>query len=309
MLWIRLVEEQIASEYSKQEMRCPVHLSVGQEAVPVGVSACLSIDDHVVSAHRSHAHYLAKGGDLERMLGELFGKVTGCARGKGGSMHLIDTSVNVTAAVPIVGSSISIGTGIGFGLKKQNSQNKVAVYFGDGATEEGVFSESLDFAALFKLPVLFVCENNFYSVYTPIDARQHKQRTLEKICEGHGIKWFSGDGNDVLSVKKATEAAIKYMDQAGEPAFLEFETYRWLEHCGPNWDDHVAYRKPKELEQWMERCPISLMRSQLQRSGLTDLQFQQMNEKLAGIISEAFQNVRLSDFPSRDELYQHIYAE
>ena len=162
MVWIRRIEEKIASEYSKQEMRCPVHLSIGQEAVPVGVSSCLDLDDHIVSAHRSHAHYLAKGGSLEKMLAELFGKVSGCARGKGGSMHLIDLNVNMTAAVPIVGSSISIGTGIGLGLKQNKSSAKVAVYFGDGATEEGVFSESLDFASLFGLPVLFVCEDNFH---------------------------------------------------------------------------------------------------------------------------------------------------
>ena len=180
---IRLIEQRISEEYSKQEMRCPVHLSIGQEAVPVGISEILSVEDHVVSAHRSHAHFLAKGGDLNKMISELFGKVTGCAGGKGGSMHLIDPEVNVTAAVPIVGSSISIGTGVGFGLKKLGQDNIVVVYFGDGATEEGAFSESLDFAALFELPVLFVCENNFYSVYTNLMARQAVGRNLQKFVQ------------------------------------------------------------------------------------------------------------------------------
>ena len=151
MLYIRMLEEEIAARYHDQEMRCPVHLSIGQEAVPVGISATLRPEDHVVSAHRSHAHYLARGGDLRAMLAEIHGKEAGCAGGRGGSMHLIDLDVNVTAAVPIVGSSISIGTGVAFGLQIQQKQGRVVVYFGDGATEEGAFAESLDFAALHDL--------------------------------------------------------------------------------------------------------------------------------------------------------------
>jgi TPP-dependent pyruvate/acetoin dehydrogenase alpha subunit len=309
MLWIRKVEEKIASEYHKQEMRCPVHLSIGQEAVPVGISACLQKDDHVVSAHRSHAHYLAKGGSLDKMLGELFGKVSGCARGKGGSMHLVDLDVNVTAAVPIVGSSISIGTGIGLGLKQNNSESKVVVYFGDGATEEGVFSESIDFAALFSLPVLFVCENNFYSVYTPTNLRQSKSRSLKVICEGHGIKFFQGNGNDVLNVKNVTKQAIEYMNREQKPVLLEFETYRWLEHCGPNWDDHLGYRAEGELDGWMDKCPIKNLRAEKKLSDLPKSYFEDFERSIELKIENSFEFARSSEFPDLSELHQHIYAD
>lgn len=309
MLWIRKVEQKISDEYNKQEMRCPVHLSIGQEAVPVGISHCLKATDHVVSAHRSHAHYLAKGGNLEKMLCELFGKVTGCARGKGGSMHLVDIDANVTAAVPIVGSSISIGTGIGLGLKHQGQGNKVAVYFGDGATEEGVFSESLDFAALFNLPVIFVCENNFYSVYTSLETRQHKKRKVKTICEGHAIRWFGGNGNDVEDVKRVTEEAIAYMDSEGKPVLLEFDTYRWLEHCGPNWDDHLGYRKDNELTHWMDRCPLNLIHKQLIAGGETSEALDAIGNEMDERIENAFSFARSSTFPDVNELYEHIYAE
>ena len=309
MSWIRKVEERIALEYGKQEMRCPVHLSIGQEAVPAGISCLLAKEDHVVSAHRSHAHYLAKGGSLEKMLGELFGKVTGCARGKGGSMHLIDLDVNVTAAVPIVGSSISIGTGIGFGIKQQKKDNKVAVYFGDGATEEGVFSESLDFAALLNLPVLFVCENNFYSVYTPLNTRQSQSRDIQTICKGHGVRSFFGDGNDVEEVVKITAEAIDYMDDEQKPALVEFETYRWLEHCGPNWDDHLGYREEGELSAWMARCPIQRLKPKLSSQNVPVTKLEKIDADHDKLIDSAFDFARKSQFPSVDELHLHVYAD
>lgn len=309
MTWVRKVEEKIAAEYHSQEMRCPVHLSIGQEAVPVGVSRCLKVDDHVVSAHRSHAHYLAKGGNLDKMLSELFGKVTGCARGKGGSMHLVDLDVNVTAAVPIVGSSISIGTGIGFGLKQLGIDRKVVVYFGDGATEEGVFAESLDFAALFELPVLFVCENNMYSVYTPLAARQVRDRNLQEICKGHGIKSFYGDGNDVEEVYRVAGEAITYIDESKKPALIEFDTYRWLEHCGPNWDDHLGYRQPGELESWMVNCPIKKIELAMSDHGIEDRELEIISSSHDAKIEESFKFARESAFPNLSELNRHIYSE
>ena len=309
MLFIRRVEEAIAAEYSKQEMRCPVHLSIGQEAVPVGVSACLHKEDHVVSAHRSHAHYLAKGGDLNKMLCELFGKVHGCARGKGGSMHLLDLEINVTAAVPIVGSSISIGTGIGFGLQLQDLRDKVVVYFGDGATEEGSFAESLDFASLFGLSVLFVCENNFYSVCSPIEIRQSTDRNLQTICAGHGVKSFAGEGNNVLEVRSIAEQAIAYMDETSKPVLLEFTTYRWLEHCGPNWDNDLGYRKENELDDWMKKCPIEKLRKTLVgKEILSDDLDRQIEADIAQRIRNAFDYARNAPFPEVDEVHQHIYS-
>ena len=309
MLYIRMLEEEIAARYHDQEMRCPVHLSIGQEAVPVGISATLRPEDHVVSAHRSHAHYLARGGDLRAMLAEIHGKEAGCAGGRGGSMHLIDLDVNVTAAVPIVGSSISIGTGVAFGLQIQQKQGRVVVYFGDGATEEGAFAESLDFAALHDLQVLFVCENNMYSVYSKLSERQCQDRSLQKIVEGHGIKYFSADGNDVLACYDVAQKAFSSMLQSKKPAFLELPTYRWLEHCGPNWDDDLGYRPEGELKEWMERCPLLAAEKCLKTLGEWDeedinLKKQQIRRK----ISDAFDFARAAPFPDVSTLQSNVYA-
>ena len=172
MLRIRMVEEAIADLYAQQDMRCPIHLCIGQEAVAVGVCAALAADDYVLSGHRSHGHYLAKGGNLPAMLAEFYGKVTGCCQGKGGSMHLVDLAAGFLGAVPIVGSTMPIAVGTALASVMRGESRVTAVFFGEGATEEGVFHESLNFAALQKLPVVFVCENNLYSVYSPLAVRQ-----------------------------------------------------------------------------------------------------------------------------------------
>jgi len=166
MLRIRMVEEAIADRYAEQEMRCPVHLSIGQEAIAVGVCSALEFRDYVMSTHRGHAHYLAKGGDLKALLAEIYGRATGCASGKGGSMHLVDLSVNMLGTTPIVGSTLPVAVGTAFATRMRHQDNITVVFFGEGATEEGVFAESINFAALKRLPVIFVCENNLYSVYT-----------------------------------------------------------------------------------------------------------------------------------------------
>ena len=181
-------------------MRCPVHLSIGQEAPPVGICQNLSKKDKIVTAHRSHAHYLAKGGNLKSMISELYGKKSGCAEGKGGSMHLIDLKAGVEAAVPIVGSTIPIGVGISWSFKLNKKNEIVVIFFGDGATEEGAFQESLDFASLHSLPVLFVCENNEYSVYSHLKKRQASKRDILKIAKAIGIDGTRLNGNDVLNV-------------------------------------------------------------------------------------------------------------
>ena len=309
MLRIRFVEETISREYSKQEMRCPVHLSIGQEAIPVGVSSRLTISDQIVSAHRSHAHYLAKGCDLKQMISELFGKVDGCCRGKGGSMHLFDLEAGQIAAVPIVGSSIPIGTGVALGLKRQKQPGIVVIYLGEGATEEGVFSESLDFAKLQNLPVLFVCENNQYSVYTPLEPRQDSKRSIINIAKAHGIPAMSGDGNDVIEVQKLTSNAIIEINTHSTPFLLELSTYRWLEHCGPNFDDHLKYRQDGELGNWMEKCPIKKLKLHLEKNNLINNFIEnKITKKIKLEVSEAFEHAQKSSFPDPAELFSHVYA-
>lgn len=309
MLRIRNIEFAISERYSEQEMRCPVHLSIGQEAVPVGISANLSKKDLALSAHRSHAHYLGKGGDLKSMLSELYGKETGCAMGKGGSMHLYDKEAGLIAAVPIVGSTIPIGVGVAWAKKLKDENDVVVIYFGDGATEEGVFSESLDFASLKDLPVLFVCENNFYSVYTPLGERQHESRKITEISKAHGVESVNGDGNDVFSVYDISKLAINKIKNSGRPILIEFSTFRWLEHCGPNWDDDLGYRKKNELSDWMEKCPIKRLESTLRSENLlNDKILNEINSEIKLEIEEAFQFSKESKLPSESELFTHIYS-
>ncbi len=308
MLRIRLVEEKIAKLYPEQEMRCPVHLSIGQEAIAVGVCEHLQKNDIVMSAHRAHAHYLAKGGNLKAMLAELYGKSTGCAMGKGGSMHLIDLESGFFAAVPIVGSTIPIAVGVAWAFKMKKSTNIVTVFLGDGATEEGVFFESLDFASLKNVPILFVCENNFYSVYSNLKVRQAPLRKISVLAESHGIKTFIGDVNDVQQVSELTREAIKHIKDNNAPAFLELETFRWLEHCGPNGDDELGYREQGELKKWVKRCPIETYKNTIiEKSIVTESEITQMIENINSEINDAFNFAKESVFPELELLNQHIY--
>ena len=308
MLRIRLVEEKISELYAEQEMRCPVHLSIGQEATAVGICAHLQKEDLVLSAHRAHAHYLAKGGDLKAMISELYGKETGCAMGKGGSMHLIDLNSGFFASVPIVGSTIPIATGVAWAFKMKKRSNITAVFLGDGATEEGVFFESLDFANLRSVPILFVCENNFYSVYSNLNVRQAAGRNICNLVQNHGVKAYNGNGNDLNQVFELSEKAIKYIKKNNAPAFLEFETFRWLEHCGPNWDDDLNYREKGELEKWMKQCPLKSFESKIFTEGIiSENDITIMKEKINLEINCAFRHAKESPFPDIEILNQHIY--
>ncbi len=308
MLRIRMVEEKIAELYSEQEMRCPVHLSIGQEAVAVGVCEHLDQKDIVMSAHRAHAHYLAKGGDLKSMIAELYGKATGCAMGKGGSMHLVDLNSGFFAAVPIVGSTIPIAVGVAWAFKLKKNSNIVTVFLGDGATEEGVFFESLDFASLKNVPILFVCENNFYSVYSQLDVRQAPDRKIADLAKSHGIQTYMGDGNNVNQVSEIAKEAIKFIKENNAPAFIELETFRWLEHCGPNGDDELGYRQKGELDKWIKRDPLSTFSDLLiEKNQLSKNSILEVKEIITTEIDEAFKFAKLSPFPDLSILNQHIY--
>ncbi|MEZ5315189.1 MAG: thiamine pyrophosphate-dependent dehydrogenase E1 component subunit alpha [Chlamydiales bacterium] len=250
---IRMIEEAIAHRYCEKEMRCPVHLSIGQEAIAVGVCSYLSFKDYAVSGHRAHAHYLAKGGSLKRMLAEIYGKEAGACRGRGGSMHLVDLAVGFLGSTPIVGGTIPIGVGISLGAKMQNEDRITVIFFGEGSTEEGVFCESLNFTALKQLSVLFICENNLYSVYSPLEVRQSPQRSIIHLAQAHNIFALKGNGNSLQEVMSLTAKGIDHIRSGGGPALLEFSTYRFCEHCGPNRD---PYQPLKERAFWEARDPI-----------------------------------------------------
>lgn len=251
---IRNVELKIAKEYQKQKMRCPIHLSVGQEIPASAISNCLNKRDFTISYHRAHAHYLSRGCSLEKMISEIYGKKTGCSKGLGGSMHLIDLKKNFIGSTAIVSSSIPVGVGFAYSLKLKKNKNKICIFIGDASVEEGVFFESLNLAVLKKLPIIFLCENNGYSVYTNLINRQPKKRKIYKMAEGIGIKSYYFDSSDPIKLFKGLKKIIK--NKISEPLFVEIKTHRYLEHCGPNIDDHLGYRKYQEINFWNNNDPL-----------------------------------------------------
>lgn len=308
MLQIRLVEEKIAALHPEQEMRCPIHLSVGQEAVPVGVCSALKKDDYAVGNHRSHGYYLARGGSLKAMMAELYGKADGCAGGKGGSMHLIDLSVNFLGAAPIVSGTIPIAVGVAMGSVMKGEKQVSVAFFGDAATEEGVFYESINFALLKKLPVVFVCENNFYSTHSPLSVRQPKGREIFEMAKGLGIFSFHGDGNNVEEVYELANKAIERTRKGLGPSFLEFKTYRWFEHCGPNYDHELGYRTKKELIKWKQKCPIVSLEKRLTEQNISTKVLEKIREGVNVEIEEAVIFAKQSSFPDEARVFEDIYA-
>ena len=303
MIRIRMVEERIVDLYQEQEMRCPVHLSIGQEAAAVGVCSVLDRDDWVFSGHRNHAHYLAKGGDLKRMLAELYGKSTGCCGGKGGSMHLTDLDAGFIGATPIVGSTVPIAVGTALTAQIKGDRRRVAVFFGDGAMETGVVHESLNFASLKGLSVLFSCENNLYSVYSPLSVRQPKHRTISQLAAGYGITVFTADGNDLDQVVEVAQSAREVLDAGTGPVFLELSTYRWREHCGPNYDNDIGYRTEDEFFEWRQRDPIERTRA-LVGSEAPDGTITEIAAEIASAVGFA----KNSPFPAPRTAADHVYA-
>ena len=257
--YIREVETLIASNYSKQQFRCPVHLSVGQEAVAVGVSSNLKLNDKVVSTHRSHAHYLAKGGSLFRMFAELMGSPSGCCGGRGGSMHLFDDEVGFMASIPIVGSSTPIASGLAYAEKRLGTGSVAVSFVGDAALETGVFYETMNLAALKGLPLLIVIEDNGYSTYADKSVRIPKTRDIEGLVQGLGLNFLSGNGDDVTEVSQISNMALREV-RRNIPFVLQFETFRRYEHCGPNIDDSLGYRSESELESYAQRDPLEVLK-------------------------------------------------
>lgn len=310
MHFMRLVEEEIASRYPNQQMRCPVHLSIGQEGVPAGFALAVRKSDYAVSTHRGHAHYLAKGGDPKAMIAEIYGRATGCSKGKGGSMHLIDQSVRFMGSTAIVGNSIPIGVGLGLASQINGSDDVSCIFLGDGAVEEGVFFESVNFAAVKKLPVLFICENNLYSVYSPLSVRQPEGRNIACMVQTLGVDSVRADGNDVEIVFSVLSRMFDEIRSGGGPRFVEFLTYRWREHCGPSYDDELGYRTDDEVAFWKAKDPIDVMTrriNDLSPDLLADVQKELL--KIRFEIDDAFRFAERSPFPLPEDAYVGVFAD
>lgn len=308
MLRIRRIEEALANRYAEQEMRCPMHLCIGQEAIAVGVGAALSIGDKMYSNHRAHGHYLAKGGSLNAMIAELYGKASGCCGGRGGSMHMIDLDVGFMGATPIVGGTVPLAVGSAWASKLQKNTDVTVIFLGDGCFEEGVVHESLNFAALHHLPILFVCENNDFSVYTRRNERQ-PDRSIHQIAAAHGIKTAHGDGNDIELVFDLTNKALEDLRVGKGPWFLEFTAYRWREHCGPDFDDHLQYRTLEEIEGGKSACPIERFEKIALAAGLfSKAEIEKMEHDLKAEISQSFAFALADRKPTLEDARAYVYA-
>lgn len=301
---IRLVEEEISRRYSEQEMRCPTHLCVGQEAIATGLCSVLRRSDKVYSNHRAHGHYLAKGGDPYALVAELYGRKDGCSGGRGGSMHLIDLSVGFLGSTPIVGGTVPLAVGAAWAAKIKSEEIVAVVFFGDGCFEEGILHESMNFASLHRLPVIFVCENNQFSVYSHIRIRQ-PDREIFKLAAAHGIDSYSIDGNDIEAVVETGVKAVNSARSGGGPQFLECRTFRLREHCGPNYDDDLGYRSADEIKAGHADCPIKRC---IEKFKISDRQVEEIRCRLEQEIETVFSLASTSDFPIQGTAGDYLYA-
>ena len=288
MLRIRMIEEKLIELWPSGQIRSLIHLSIGQEAVAVGICNALHNNDLIFSNHRCHAHYLAKGGSLKRMYAELAGKENGCSGGRGGSMHLFDLEAGVFLSAPIVAGSIPIAVGTGLSAKIKNINRVSVAFFGDGAVEEGVFWESLNFASVHMLPIIFVCENNLYATHAHILKRQPNVDIASRIAP-HGIYSTIVDGNDVEQVYLESKNMINRALSGRGPSFVEARTYRWREHWGPGDDWHLGYRSKEEGDFWKERCPIKRLRNEISATGVDDGYFETVTKSISEEIERAYQ--------------------
>jgi TPP-dependent pyruvate/acetoin dehydrogenase alpha subunit len=296
---IRRVEEEVARVYPSDKIKSPVHLSIGQEAVAVAVCRALRPDDVVFLSYRSHAGYLAKGGDLRSMVAELYGKATGCAKGKGGSMHLVDAARGVMGASAVVGTTIPHAVGYAYALQLRREDRIVISFFGDGATDEGVFDESLNFAALKRLPILFVCENNGYAIHT----RQTQRHAVANIAERAKVRGIAAAvvEDDLSALLARSEEAVGAVRRGEGPRFLECLTYRWKEHVGPGEDFHLGYRSREEAEPWYGRDAV-----QLAGAALPEKERAAIVEEVEREIADAFAFAEESPFPQQEELMKDV---
>jgi TPP-dependent pyruvate/acetoin dehydrogenase alpha subunit len=307
MVLIRTTEERIAQLVEEQRIGCPTHLYTGQEAIAAGVCAALNRSDYIFGGHRSHGHYLAKGGELRSMMAEVFGKVSGCARGRGGSMHLIAREVGLLGTVPLVAATIPISVGTGLASKLRGDGKVSVAFFGDGATEEGHFHESLNLAAVYRLPVIFVCENNSYSSHMSLLERRSEDN-IYKSGEAHGIPGIRLDGNDVLLVYQAAVDAVLRARSGAGPTLLECRTYRWRGHVGASLDMDVGVKRKDEMQQWLPKDPIARARTRLLATDVSEPELLEIEKQAAQAVEDAVEFAIKSPSPQATELSNHVFS-
>lgn len=307
MIKIRMVEEKIAEGCIKKEIICPCHLYIGEEAVATGVCSALEINDYVFSTHRSHGHYIAKGGDINTMMAEIYGKATGCSKGRGGSMHIASPEMGLPGSSAIVAGTISLAVGSALAFFMQKKDNVSVAFFGDGAVDEGAFYESLNFASLNKLPVIFVCENNLYSTHMPIsDCLANTD--IYKKAEAFNMPGTRVDGNNVLEVYNAAKRAVENARSGKGPALIECMTYRWRGHVGPNYDIDKGLRTKEEFDFWMNKCPIGALEEfLLKHKIISDSKKIQIKKNIEKEVEKSIVFAKESPYPDKSELLDNVF--
>jgi len=304
MLRIRRAEEAIATLIESGEARCPCHLYIGQEAIATGVCAALERTDTVWGGHRSHGHYLAKGGSLVSMFAEILGKAIGCSGGRGGSMHLLAPEQGILGTVPIVAGTVPLATGAGMAYRMRKEPRVAVAFFGDGTLEEGHVHESMNLAALYKLPVIFLCENNLYASHMHWSERRVSDN-LDRAGEFHSIPGSRIDGNDVEAVFQAASAAVERARSGLGPSFLECRTFRWRGHVGASSDIDVGVQRRGELSEWILKDPIRRVEARLGECGICDLD----ESEVAGEIQSALLKARAAPLPPAARVFDHVFAD
>lgn len=307
MVKIRAFEERVVDIYARGAMPGLAHLYIGEEAVAVGVCTALEDGDYITSTHRGHGHCIAKGAGLDRMMAELLGKVTGYCKGKGGSMHIADFDKGILGANGVVAGGIPIATGAGLAIKQRKGTQVVACFFGDGATNQGVFHECLNMAGLWKLPVIYVCENNFYG----ISVSQRRHQPIEDIsvrAASYGMPGVTVDGNDVLAVHQAAKEAVKRAREGEGPTLLVCKTYRWRGHHEGDPNRGARYRTMAEIEEWMARCPIKRCEEYLMARGIEAGILEATKKRIYEELEEAVRFAESSPYPDRSVALSDVYA-
>jgi len=305
MLEIRFFEEKVFELYGQNLVPGTIHLYAGEEAVAVGVCNALSQDDYITSTHRGHGHCIAKGADLKRTMAEILGRETGYCKGKGGSMHIADFSIGMLGATAIVGAGLPIAVGAALSAKLRKTGQVVACFFGEGASNQGTFHESINMASAWKLPVIFVCENNLYAMGT----RQSRIMNIENISDrapSYGIPGVSVDGNDVLAVYETAQVATERARRGEGPTLIECKTYR---HKGHSRVDPAKYRPREEVEEWLRKDPIKRLRSNLIQTDISiEAELQEIEKKVSSAIEDAVKFAVESPYPTPEEALEDVYA-
>jgi pyruvate dehydrogenase E1 component alpha subunit len=302
---IRHFERMADRLYAAGKVHGTMHLSAGQEAVAVGLGSTLKPDDYFLNHHRGHGHFIAKNADINRMMAEFMGKDTGYCRGRGGSMHIADIEANNLGANGIVGGGLSLAVGVGLALQMQRKEQIVVVVFGDGAANEGILHESLNMAALWNLPVLFVCENNQYGMSMHVDRATSKLPIAQR-AEGYGMQWHYIDGNDLLLVYETMKGAVDDVRGGNGPVFVETETYRYFGHSR---SDRNLYRTKEEIDRWRELDPIRRFRKGMLEAGiLTEERVEEIDQEAQDVIEAALEFAENSPEPDMDTVEEFVYA-